>query len=58
MNKTIVLSVFLSALVWQGQAAENKKEYALWYTAPACNRGGDFTHVISRGFPFDTDWET
>lgn len=58
MNKTIVLSVFLSTLVWQGQAAENKKEYALWYTAPACNRGGDFTHVISRGFPFDTDWET
>ena len=58
MNKTVVLSVFLSALVWQGQAAENKKEYALWYTAPACNRGGDFTHVISRGFPFDTDWET
>lgn len=29
MNKTIVLSVFLSALVWQGQAAENKKEYTL-----------------------------
>lgn len=58
MNKTIVLSVFLSTLVWQGQAAENEKEYALWYTAPACNRGGDFTHVISRGFPFDTDWDT
>lgn len=39
------------------QAGNINKEYSLWYNSPAFNRGGDYTHIISRGYPFDEDWE-
>ena len=29
----------------------------LWYNRPAYNRGGDFSQIVSRGFPYDEDWE-
>lgn len=38
-------------------ASSINKEYTLWYNRPANNRGGDYNYVVSRGFPFDEDWE-
>lgn len=39
------------------QASDPNKVYALWYNRPAFNRGGDFSRVMSGGFPYDEDWE-
>lgn len=33
------------------------KNYDLWYDRPGCNRGADFNRIVSRGFPYDKDWE-
>ena len=33
------------------------KAYSLWYKRPAFNRGGDCSVVVSRGVPYDEDWE-
>ena len=33
------------------------KIYSLWYERPAFNRGSNYNRVISRGFPYDEDWE-
>ena len=55
--KGIFLSIllFLSTLSIQG--AESNKEYTLWYNRPAYNRGGNFSQIAARGFPYDDDWE-
>lgn len=55
--KGIFLSIllFLSTLSIQG--AESNKEYTLWYNRPAYNRGGNFSQIAARGFPYDEDWE-
>jgi alpha-L-fucosidase 2 len=31
--------------------------YELWDDRPADNRGGDWSIITSRGYPFDADWE-
>lgn len=51
----ITLLLSLSTLPLGGNALN--KDYDLWYDRPACNRGGDFTRIMSRGFPYDEDWE-
>ena len=33
------------------------RTYQLCYDSPAPNRGKDFSHTVSRGFPYDADWE-
>lgn len=55
--KGIFLSIllFLSTLSIQG--AESNKEYTLWYNRPAYNRGGNFSQIAARGFPYDEDWK-
>ena len=35
----------------------NERVYELWEDAPAPNRGGDYNREMSRGYPFDSDWE-
>lgn len=40
-----------------GTAKDTDKTYSLWYDRPAFNRGGDYSTIVSRGFPYDEDWE-
>ena len=55
MKKNILL--FLLIFSSFCQAKELNKIYSLWYDRPAYNRGGDFSKEISRGYPYDEDWE-
>lgn len=52
---TLYLLLLLSSL--PAQSMETNKPYVLWYNRPAYNRGGDFSRIVSRGFPYDEDWE-
>lgn len=55
MKKEILfLALILSSFC---QAKELNKIYSLWYDRPAYNRGGDYSKEISRGYPYDEDWE-
>ena len=52
---TLYLLLLLSSL--PAQSMETNKPYVLWYNRPAYNRGGDFSRIVSRGYPYDEDWE-
>ena len=54
-NKLILLLLFLMSM--SGQSVNLNKDYILWYDSPAPNRGKDFNKVVSRGYPYDADWE-
>lgn len=55
--KRFFLSTLLFLLISSMQSGELIKDYILWYNRPAYNRGGDFSQIVSRGFPYDEDWE-
>ena len=55
--KRWLLSVGVVFFTLWGFAAEVGKTYELWYCRPAFNRGADYDRVMSRGFPYDEDWE-
>ncbi len=55
--KSLFLSILLLLSTFSIQSTELNKEYTLWYNRPAYNRGGDFSRIVSRGFPYDEDWE-
>lgn len=55
--KRFFLSTLLFLLTSSMQSGELIKDYMLWYNRPAYNRGGDFSQIVSRGFPYDEDWE-
>lgn len=46
--------LFISTII---ESNATTKEYVLWYNSPAPNQGKDYNKVISRGFPYDEDWE-
>ncbi len=50
----MILYIFLSSPLI---AKDFKNNYHLWYDRPAYNRGADYTRVVSRGYPYDEDWE-
>lgn len=56
MNKFILFLLPLFSCIYL-QGSELNKNYSLWYDRPAFNRGGDFSRIVSRGFPYDEDWE-
>lgn len=56
MKTNVVYFIFLLIPFWC-QSEEMNKNYSLWYQRPAFNRGGDFDKIMSRGFPYDEDWE-
>lgn len=53
-NILLLILIFISLCC---QAKELNKVYSLWYDRPAFNRGGDYNTVVSRGYPYDEDWE-
>ena len=55
--KTLLLSTILFLSGFSAASTELNKEYTLWYNRPAYNRGGDFSKIVSRGYPYDEDWE-
>lgn len=55
--KGVFLSILLLLSTLDIQSTELNKEYTLWYNRPAYNRGGDFSRIVARGFPYDEDWE-
>lgn len=55
--KRFFLLTLLFLLISSMQSGELIKDYMLWYNRPAYNRGGDFSQIVSRGFPYDEDWE-
>lgn len=52
----IFLAFFCSNLFAQNNSAN--RIYEVWDNQPAPNRGGDYSVIKSRGFPFDSDWES
>lgn len=40
------------------QATSTNRIYEIWEDKPAQNRGADYSIVMSRGTPFDADWES
>lgn len=56
MRRLFVLGIIVYSVL-SGYAGNISKEYELWYNRPAFNRGADYNKVMSRGFPFDEDWE-
>ena len=55
MKKSVLFLVLIISSFCQ--AKELNKIYSLWYDRPAYNRGGDYSKIMSRGYPFDEDWE-
>lgn len=56
MKKKILFLIF-TFIALSCQAKDLNKIYSLWYDRPAFNRGGDYSKVVSRGYPYDEDWE-
>lgn len=54
-QKLTWLFLLLVSIVAETNAAS--RAYTLWYDSPAPNRGKDYNKVVSRGFPYDADWE-
>lgn len=54
--KKFFLCLFLILISIAGINA-TPREYTLWYDTPAPNHGKDYNKVVSRGFPYDADWE-
>lgn len=57
LRKAIVFALCLLSLPVAMGAGKLNKNYSLWYERPAPNRGSSYDKVVSRGFPFDEDWE-
>lgn len=57
MNKHWTLSVLAIIFALSVPTECISKKYELWYDRPAFNRGADYDVVVSRGFPYDEDWE-
>lgn len=57
LRRSIVFMLCLLSLPVVIKAGELNKSYSLWYERPALNRGSIYDKVVSRGFPFDEDWE-
>lgn len=38
-------------------AKDTERVYEIWEREPAPNRGADYSQVMSRGYPYDKDWE-
>lgn len=55
--RSLTLYMLLLLNILPAQSMETNKPYVLWYNRPAYNRGGDFSRIVSRGFPYDEDWE-
>jgi len=61
---TVLLAVAALTASVQHVAARSGNErvggsavYEIWETEPAPNRGADTRKVISRGYPYDSDWD-
>lgn len=52
---SFVFMIFCCLFILQYASAQ-QKEYSLWYSKPAPNKGAE-NIVKSRGFPYDKDWE-
>lgn len=57
MKKHWILSILMVISAVSVAAEGISKKYELWYNRPAFNRGADYNRVVSRGFPYDEDWE-
>lgn len=57
VTSSLLFIWLLGCVCCQAWSAEEEKKYVLWYDRPAANRGGDFSRVMSRGYPYDEDWE-
>lgn len=55
MKKNILFLLFILSSFCQ--AKELNKTYSLWYDRPAFNRGGNYSRIAAKGYPFDEDWE-
>lgn len=55
MKKNILFLLFILSSFCQ--AKELNKTYSLWYDRPAFNRGGNYSKIAAKGYPFDEDWE-
>ncbi|MCC5930751.1 MAG: glycoside hydrolase family 95 protein [Cyclobacteriaceae bacterium] len=58
-------NLFFSAVLFLLQAAAAYAQpfdlppaHEIWDNKPAPNRGSDYGQVVSRGYPFDADWES
>ena len=56
INKILCLFLYFSLSI-PLIAKDLNKNYYLWYDRPGFNRGADYSRVVSRGFPFDQNWE-
>lgn len=57
IKKAFVCAICLLSVALAAEAGQSGKKYSLWYDRPAPNRGSTYDKVVSRGFPFDEDWE-
>ncbi len=39
------------------QTYSTNRIYEIWDNQPAPNRGKDYSRILSRGYPADSDWE-
>jgi alpha-L-fucosidase 2 len=51
------LTLFFALTLPWGHAAEGERGYEIWENEQAPNRGGDWSKTVSRGTPYDGDWE-
>ncbi len=58
--KRIVTCVFVLTQILEGLAQTNSygRVHEIWDDKPSPNRGSDYSRVVSRGYPFDADWES
>ena len=54
---TLFSLVFFSLEMFSQTKSANRI-YEIWDNQPAPNRGQDYSRVLDRGFPVDSDWET
>lgn len=55
-TKKLILWMGISLLTYAGMPLNAQKSHTLWYNVPAPN-GGAVNKIVSRGFPYDQDWE-
>lgn len=57
--KLIILSylIFFTLNIFSQTKSANRI-YEIWDNQPAPNRGQDYSRILDRGFPADSDWET
>ncbi len=57
MNNRAIAAAWLVVVTSAAMANEPIRTYEIWEPEQAPNRGADFKKVVSRGTPYDQDWE-